>query len=160
MAQDGQKNYITATGLKRLKDEYTDLMRKQRSKVVETVAWAASNGDLSENADYHYGKNKLREIDSRLKVLLDRIDAAEVVDPTKVQGDKVLFGATVTISDEDDKEHVYQIVGEDESDVKEGKISWKSPIANALLGKAVDDSVQVLKPGGASDVIIVKIEYK
>lgn len=160
MAQDAQKNYITPTGLKRLKDEYADLMHKQRPKVVETVAWAASNGDLSENADYHYGKNKLREIDARLKVLLDRIDAAEVVDPSKVQGDKVLFGATVTISDEDEEEHIYQIVGEDESDAKAGKISWKSPIAKALLGKSMDDSVQVMKPGGAAEVTIVKIEYK
>lgn len=160
MAKDIQKNYITPMGLKRLKDEYSDLMHKQRPKVVETVTWAASNGDLSENADYHYGKNKLREIDQRLKVLLDRLDAAEVVEPALIQSDKVLFGARVTMSDEEGDEHIYQIVGEDELDPKAGRISWKSPIAKALLGKTVDETVQVQKPGGSAEFVIVKIEYK
>ena len=160
MAQETQKNYITPTGLKRLKDEYAELLHKERPKVVEVVAWAASNGDRSENADYQYGKKRLREIDRRLKFLTDRLDAAEVVDPTKVQSEKVLFGATVTISNEEGDELVYQIVGEDELDPKEGKVSWKSPIAKALLGKKVDDAVMIQKPAGAEEIVIVKVEYK
>jgi transcription elongation factor GreB len=160
MAQDGQKNYITPTGLKRLKDEYADLMHKERPKVVETVAWAASNGDLSENADYQYGKRRLREIDSRLKFLLDRLDAAEVVDPTKVQSKTVLFGATVTITNEEGETLIYQIVGEDELDPKAGKISWRSPVGKALLGKREEDAVTIQKPNGDEEVTIEKIEYK
>jgi transcription elongation factor GreB len=160
MAQDSSKNYMTPTGLKRLKDEYSHLIHKERPKVVETVAWAASNGDRSENADYQYGKKRLREIDRRLKFLLDRLEAAEVVDPTQVQSDRVLFGATVTIEDENGKESIYQIVGEDELDPKAGKISWKSPVARALLGKKREDSIQIQKPVGTAEVVIVDIEYK
>lgn len=160
MAQNGQKNYMTPTGLKRLQDEYSELLHRERPKVVETVAWAASNGDRSENADYQYGKKRLREIDRRLKFLTDRLDAAEVVDPTKVESEKVLFGATVTISDEEGREFVYQIVGEDELDPKAGKVSWKSPIARALLGKKVDDAVVIQKPAGEEEVVILKVEYK
>jgi transcription elongation factor GreB len=159
MAQANQKNYITPTGLKRLKDEYAELLHKERPKVVEVVAWAASNGDRSENADYQYGKKRLREIDRRLKFLTDRLDAAEVVDPSKVQADKVLFGATVTIANEEGDELIYQIVGEDELDPKAGKVSWKSPIAKTLLGKKVDDAVVLQKPSGAEEIVIVKIEY-
>ena len=160
MAQDGQKNYITPTGLQKLQAEYTQLFHKERPKVVETVAWAASNGDRSENADYQYGKKRLREIDRRLKFLTDRLDAAEVVDPTKVQSDKVLFGATVTIADEEGNEHTYQIVGEDELDPASGKISWKSPIAKAILGKKSGDAVMVQKPAGAEEFEILNIQYK
>jgi transcription elongation factor GreB len=159
-AADGQKNYITPTGLQRLKDEYAELFHKERPKVVETVAWAASNGDRSENADYQYGKRRLREIDRRLKFLKDRLEAVEVVDPSKVQSEKVLFGATVTIEDENGKQATYQIVGEDELDPKAGKISWKSPVARALLGKKVDDEVTIQKPAGPEEVIVVGIEYK
>ncbi len=160
MAQNAQKNYMTPTGLKRLKDEYADLMHKERPQVVETVAWAASNGDLSENADYQYGKRRLREIDSRLKFLLDRLDAAEVVDPAKIQSQKVLFGATVTITNEEDEEIIYQIVGEDEVDPKVGKISWRSPVGKALLGKHVDEVTTIQKPASTEEVVIMKIEYK
>lgn len=159
MAQDAPKNYITPTGLQKLQAEYTELFHKERPKVVETVAWAASNGDRSENADYQYGKKRLREIDRRLKFLTDRLDAAEVVDPSKVQSDKVLFGATVTIADEEGTEHTYQIVGEDELDPAKGKISWKSPIAKALLGKAAGDVAVVHKPAGAEDFEILEIRY-
>ncbi len=160
MAQDGQKNYITPTGLKRLKDEYTDLMHKERPKVVETVTWAASNGDLSENADYHYGKRRLAEIDARVKYLLDRLDAAVIVDPTQVQSETVLFGATVTFTNEEGDDVTYQIVGEDEVDTKACKISWKSPVGKALLGKKVDEVTMILKPAGSEEVVIGKIEYK
>lgn len=160
MGQTTEKNYITPTGLQKLQAEYTELFHKERPKVVETVAWAASNGDRSENADYQYGKKRLREIDRRLKFLTDRLDAAEVVDPSKVQSDKVLFGATVTILDEIDVEHTYQIVGEDELDPSKGKISWKSPIAKAVLGKKIGDAVMIQKPAGAVEVEIVAIAYK
>src|ERR1700722_19593519 len=106
-------NYITPQGLKRLQDEFKELFHGERPKLVETVAWAAGNGDRSENGDYIYGKRRLREIDSRLKFLRDRIEAAQVVDPSTVTSDKVVFGATVTVRYEDDTEKTYQIVGED-----------------------------------------------
>lgn len=154
------KNYMTPMGFKKLKDEYHELLHKERPKVVDVVAWAASNGDRSENADYQYGKRRLREIDRRLKFLTDRLDAAEVVDPSQVQSDKIVFGATVTIRDEEDLEKTYQIVGEDELDPKRGLISWKSPIAKALLGKKVGDAVLVQKPAGVEEVVIENIEYK
>lgn len=157
--QDGQKNYITPTGLQRLKQEYSELFYKERPKVVETVAWAASNGDRSENADYQYGKRRLREIDRRLQFLKDRLEAVEVVDPTQVESEKVLFGATVTIEDENGDQATYQIVGEDELDPKSGKISWKSPVARALLGKKESDEVTIQKPAGPEEVVIVKIRY-
>lgn len=155
-----EKNYITPEGMKRLKDEYHQLCNVDRPKVVEVVAWAASNGDRSENADYIYGKRRLREIDSRLRFLGQRIDKAEVVNPKELSGVKVVFGATVTVLDEDEQSMTYQIVGEDEWDVKSGKISWKSPVAKALLGKVVGDEVAVKKPQGEESLIIEKIEFK
>lgn len=155
-----EKNYITPAGIEKLKAEYSQLMHVERRKVVETVAWAASNGDRSENADYIYGKRRLREIDRRLRWLEGRIEAAEVVDPTTVQTDKVVFGARVTISDEDGEEQVFQIVGEDETDVAAGKISWKSPMAKALMGKKSGDDATINKPGGNEDIVIEKIEYR
>lgn len=155
-----EKNYMTPQGFQKLKDEYHELLHNERPKVVEVVAWAASNGDRSENADYQYGKRRLREIDRRLKFLTDRLDAAEVVDPTQVKSSKVVFGATVTIRDEDDNEKIYQIVGEDELDPKLGKISWRSPIARALLGKQAGEAAVVQKPAGAEELIIEKIEFK
>jgi transcription elongation factor GreB len=157
---DQQKNYITPVGFQKLKDEYSQLLNVDRPKIVETVAWAASNGDRSENADYHYGKKRLREIDSRLRFLMGRIENAEVVDPKVIKvSDKVLFGATVTIVNDEDEEATYQIVGEDEFDVKSGKISWKSPLAKALLGKKLDDEVPVRKPSGEEIVTIIAIHF-
>jgi transcription elongation factor GreB len=160
LMSDQQKNYITPAGFQKLKDEYSKLLNEERPRIVETVAWAASNGDRSENADYHYGKKRLREIDSRLRYLLGRMESAEVVDPkiTKTS-DKVLFGATVTILNEDEAEATYQIVGEDEFDIKSGKISWKSPLAKALLGKKLDDDVPVRKPNGEEIVTVIKIQF-
>ncbi len=152
------KNYITPNGFQKLRAEYQQLLHVERPKVVETVAWAASNGDRSENADYLYGKRRLREIDRRLRFLRERLEAAEVVDPQATKSDRVLFGALVTIVDEDGVELKYQIVGEDELDPKSGKISWKSPVARALLGKKLGDEVMVQKPQGPEAVTIVGID--
>lgn len=154
------KNYITPSGLERLRSEYSQLFHVERPKIVETVAWAASNGDRSENADYIYGKRRLREIDSRLRFLAGRMEKAEVVDPSQLKGDKVLFGATVTVLDEEEKLHTYQIVGEDEWDIQKQKISWKSPVAKALMGKKVNDQVIVHKPHGEEVLEIQKIEFR
>lgn len=154
------KNYITPSGFQALRAEYQQLLHGERPRVVETVAWAASNGDRSENADYIYGKRRLREIDRRLKFLTERLETAEVVDPVSAKSDRVLFGATVTVSDMDGNEMIYQIVGEDELDPKAGKISWRSPIATALLGKRQGDEVLVQKPNGAESMIIESFEYK
>lgn len=156
---DYKKNYITPEGLEKLRAEYHELMHVERPKLVEVVAWAASNGDRSENADYQYGKRRLREIDKRVHFLTKKIEDAEVVDPAKLQGSKVLFGAWVTLSNEDGDEVKYQIVGEDEFDVKAGKISWKSPVARALLGKMAGDEVKLVKPSGEELVVIEKVEF-
>jgi transcription elongation factor GreB len=153
------KNYITPEGLAHLKAEYAKLFHDERPKVVEVVAWAASNGDRSENADYIYGKRRLREIDSRLRFLTGRLEQAFVVDPKTLTGKKVLFGATVTILDEDENRTTYQIVGEDEGDVSRGKISWKSPMAKALLGKSQGDETIIRKPSGEEAVTIEVVEF-
>jgi transcription elongation factor GreB len=155
-----EKNYITPEGLEKLKAEYNKLFHEERPKVVETVAWAASNGDRSENADYIYGKKRLREIDGRLRFLTGRLENAEVVDPKTLTGKGVLFGATVTLLDEDEKLVIYQIVGEDEWDISKNKISWKSPVAKALLGKKEGDEVVVKKPTGEEHLTIEKVQYK
>jgi transcription elongation factor GreB len=157
---DHGKNYITPAGLERLKSEYHELMHVERPRIVEVVAWAASNGDRSENADYQYGKKRLREIDKRARFLMKRLEAAEVVDPRQIKSLSVVFGATVTMLNEDETEITYQIVGEDEFDPKAKKISWKSPVAKALLGKKLGDEVTIQKPAGQEFVTIEKIEYK
>lgn len=157
---DNSKNYITPKGIEKLKAEYHELLNVERPKVVETVAWAASNGDRSENADYQYGKRRLRQIDGRLHFLQKRIEAAEVIDPKSLKSDKVIFGATVTIENEDGDSHTYQIVGEDELDIKQNKISWKSPVARALLGKKLDDEVKIQKPAGDEMVVITDISFE
>lgn len=156
---DHSTNYITPPGFEKLRAEYTELLNKERPKVVETVTWAASNGDRSENADYQYGKKRLREIDRRLHFLQKRMEAAEVIDPASLKSDKIVFGATVTIEDEDGNSKTYQIVGEDEFNVKENKISWKSPVAKALLGKKLDDEVKILKPTGEEFVTVTQILF-
>ncbi|WP_413584888.1 transcription elongation factor GreB [Bdellovibrio sp. HCB274] len=157
---DNRKNYITPEGLAKLRDEYQALMYGERPKIVEIVQWAASNGDRSENADYQYGKKRLREIDRRVHFLTKRIEDAEVVDPKQMKGETVLFSATVTLANEDGDELIYQIVGEDEFDPKVGKISWKSPVAKALLGKKLGDEVKIVKPSGDEFVTIENVEYK
>lgn len=154
-----QKNYITPQGFEKLRLEYVELLNGERPKVVETVAWAASNGDRSENADYQYGKRRLREIDRRLHFLQKRMESAEVIDPKTLKSDKIIFGATVTIEDENGEQKSYQIVGEDELDIKNNKISWKSPMARALLGKKLDDEVKIQKPAGDEIVIVMDIKF-
>lgn len=155
-----KKNYITPAGFDKIRAEYTGLLNVERPKVVEVVTWAASNGDRSENADYQYGKRRLREIDRRLFFLKNRLEDAEVIDPTKLDSEKVVFGATVTLENEDGEQLTYQIVGEDEIDIKNKKISWKSPIAKAMLGKKLDDEIKVQKPSGEETMLITAIEYK
>lgn len=154
-----EKNYITPRGFDKLRKEYQDLLNVERPKLLETIAWAASNGDRSENADYIYGKRRLREIDRRLRFLGGRMDSAEVVDPTKIQSDRIVFGATVTLLKEEGDEVTYQIVGEDESDASRGHISWKSPVAKALLGKKEGDEVIIHKPQGEEYVEILRIQF-
>jgi len=155
-----KKNYITPEGFERLRSEYVQLLNEERPKVVEVVAWAASNGDRSENADYQYGKRRLREIDKRVYFLKNRMQDAEVVDPTSIKSATVVFGATVTLENEDGEEITYQIVGEDEIDLKRQRISWKSPLASAILGKRVRDEVKLIKPTCEELLMILKIEYR
>ena len=153
-------NYITPEGLKKLQDEFKELHHRERPELVKVVAWAASNGDRSENADYIYGKRRLREIDKRLHQLSKKIDAAQVIDPKTLSSDKVVFGATVSFENEDGEEKTYQIVGVDESDPKNGRISWNSPIAKSMLGKKVDDEVALKKPTGTEYLTITNIQFK
>ncbi|HTO45342.1 MAG TPA: transcription elongation factor GreB, partial [Burkholderiales bacterium] len=130
----GAKNYLTPQGYARLKEEALRLLNQERPELVRVIAWAASNGDRSENADYIYGKRRLREIDRRIRFLTKRLDIAEVIDPAaREPTDQVFFGATVTVSDENGGESTYSIVGIDEADVARGRISWVSPLARALL---------------------------
>jgi len=153
-------NYITPEGFKKLQEEFRQLFHDERPKLVETVAWAAGNGDRSENGDYIYGKRRLREIDKRLKFLRDRIENAQVVDPKQVTSEKVVFGATVTIVDEDGGKKSYQIVGEDEIEPGANRISWKSPMAKALLGKARGDEIELQRPAGLLVAEIIDIRYE
>ncbi len=156
----GTKNYITPGGFKKLRDEHKQLLEVERPKVVEVVSWAAGNGDRSENADYIYGKRRLREIDRRVRFLGKRMEAAEIVDPVTQTNDSIRFGATVTVHDEEGQQRIYTIIGIDESDPKIGRISWISPLGRALLKAKVGDSVTVHTPKGEQDLEIVKIEYK
>lgn len=157
-----QKNYITPEGYARLKAEFDQLFRMERPRVVADVAWAASNGDRSENADYIYGKRRLRQIDSRLRFLMKRMDVAEVVDPAQQQGlDKVFFGAWVTLySVTHDTEHTYRIVGQDELDPGKGYISWISPLARALMKRTEGDTVRLETPGGEEEYEILAVAYQ
>ena len=154
-----QINYITPDGFEKLRNEYTTLLNDERPKVVVTVTWAASNGDRSENADYQYGKKRLREIDKRLHFLQKRMESAEVIDPKTLTSDKIIFGATVVIEDEEGHKKTYQIVGADEFDISKNKISWQSPVARALLGKKIDDEVKIQKPKGDELVVINQILF-
>ncbi len=154
-----QINYITPAGFEKLRAEYLTLLNEERPQVVVTVTWAASNGDRSENADYQYGKKRLREIDRRLHFLQKRMESAEVIDPQTLKSDKVIFGATVVIEDENGDQKTYQIVGTDEFDISKNKISWRSPMAMALLGKKIDDEVKIQKPSGDEFVVISQILF-
>lgn len=153
-------NYITPGGMARLREEYDLLVRVERPKTVEVVAWAAGNGDRSENGDYIYGKRRLREIDRRLRFLGKQIEAAQVIDPLTLSGDRVIFGASVSIEDEEGQIKSYTIVGSDESDPRRHRISWKSPLARALLGKREGEETLVRKPGSESWVTITKVCFE
>jgi transcription elongation factor GreB len=156
----GTKNYMTPAGFKRLQDELKHLRRVERPKVVETVAWAAGNGDRSENGDYIYGKKRLREIDRRMRFLTKRLEAAEVVDPAQQKNRaQVFFGARVTYADARDQERTVRIVGIDEARHEQGEISWVSPVARALLKAREGDFVEVRTPAGVEPIEVVKIEY-
>ncbi len=155
-----EKNYITPKGLKVLQDELHQLSRIERPEVTKVVAWAASNGDRSENADYLYGKKRLREIDKRVRFLLQRIEIAVVVDPAGIEADKVQFGATVIIGDEEGIIKTFSIVGVDEIDTGRGLISWKSPIGSSLIGKEVGDTIDVRTPKGVISYEIIEIIYR
>jgi transcription elongation factor GreB len=161
----GLKNYVTPNGLRLLRDELDRLRRVERPKVVEVVAWAASNGDRSENGDYIYGKKRLREIDRRLRFLMNRIENAEVVDPVRQKNrDRVFFGATVTYVDADGgldgEESTLRIVGIDEASAARGVVSWVSPIARALMKAEEGDVVTLTTPNGVKRIEVVKIAYE
>jgi transcription elongation factor GreB len=157
------KNYITPAGLQRLKDEHRFLVSRERPAVTQVVAWAAGNGDRSENADYLYGKRRLRQIDSRIRFLTRRIDAAEVVDPAAPRpaaaASRVFFGATVTYRDSAGEEHTVSIVGIDEVDLDRRYVSWRSPLARALMKATIGDRVVVHAPTKTEELEILDVEY-
>jgi transcription elongation factor GreB len=152
--------YITTQGLARIRAEYDELFGIERPKIVETVSWAASLGDRSENADYIYGKRRLREIDRRLAYLARIMKDAKVVDPANQQArDQVRFGATVELADEDDNRRTLTIVGDDETDASSGRIGWSAPLARALIGAKVGDERIVRLPSGEKAYEVVAIRY-
>jgi transcription elongation factor GreB len=152
--------YITAEGYKKLKDELTQLWKIERPQVTQTVHEAAKNGDRSENGDYIYGKRRLREIDSRVRFLTKRLEALTVVDRLPDDKNKVFFGAWVTLEDDEGNEKTYRIVGPDEFDLSQQKLSMDSPLAKAMMGKRLDDEIVLKKPESEEIFCIVKIEYK
>ncbi len=152
-------NYITKEGAKKLSEELGRLRSVERPKTVQEVADAAAQGDRSENAEYIYGKKRLREIDRRMHYLTKRLESAVVVVPGEQRGDKVFFGATVELEGEDGQRATYVIVGEDEIDSARGRISWKSPVGRALLGKRPGDVVLVRRPAGETEYEIVSVKY-
>ncbi|MCQ4162403.1 transcription elongation factor GreB [Roseomonas sp. GC11] len=156
----GTPFYMTPAGHAALQEELRRLWNEERPKVVEIVSWAASLGDRSENADYQYGKKRLREIDRRVRFLRKRLERVQVVDPaSQPRRDQVFFGATVTYAREDDTEHTITIVGVDEADADHGRISWVSPVARALLKARVGDLVRIRTPAGPEEVEVVSIFY-
>ena len=154
------KNYISPHGLMRLKQELRVLKFEERPAVTRTVSWAAENGDRSENADYTYGKKRLREIDRRIRFLSKRIESAEVIDPLSIKSSKIQFGATVTVMNEKSEERTYTIVGVDEIDLQQGRISWLSPLAAALIKAEIGDVVIFRAPGGRQELEILGVVYK
>ena len=156
----GARNYMTPAGWKRLRAELMTLLDDERPKVVETVSWAAKNGDRSENGDYLYGKKRLREIDRRIRFLTKRLDIAEVVDPSLHHGnEQIFFGASVRFVDERGAEKTIRIMGVDEADTAQGEISWVAPIARALLKARVGDEVKLVTPGGLEKVEVLAVSY-
>jgi transcription elongation factor GreB len=158
------KNYITPGGLQRLKDEHRFLLTRERPAVAEVVTWAAGNGDRSENADYQYGKRRLRQIDSRIRFLTKRIEAAEVVDPETPRAgqraERAFFGATVRYANAAGEEREVSIVGTDEVDLNRNHVSWVSPLGRALMRSAVDDTVVLQAPGGTEHITVLEVRYE
>jgi transcription elongation factor GreB len=156
----GSKNYITPQGYAVLRAELFELIDNERPRIVEIVHWAASNGDRSENGDYHYGKKRLREIDRRIRFLTKRLEIAEITDPSNHHGkDQVFFGATVTYVDEADVERTVTILGIDEADSLKAEVTWVSPIARALLKAREGDVVKLVTPVGVQEVEVVEVRY-
>ena len=154
------RNYMTPAGYARLKSELTQLLDVERPEVVRTVAWAASNGDRSENGDYLYGKKRLREIDRRIRYLTKRLGTAMVVDPAeRGETDQVFFGATVTYCNAHGEERTVSIVGLDEVDPVRGRVSWISPVARTLLRKRAGDALRLPTPGGVESIEIIDVRY-
>ncbi|MCL2656957.1 MAG: transcription elongation factor GreB [Betaproteobacteria bacterium] len=158
----GIRNYMTRRGFLTLKAELDKLLKIDRPEMVKVVAWAASNGDRSENADYIYGKKRLREMDRRIRFLIKRLESAAVVDPSAQENvEQVFFGATVTICDsESGDEQTFQIVGVDEADASQGRVSWIAPIARALLKSREGDSVRFMSPAGWREIEVQEIRYE
>ncbi len=160
----GTKNYITPAGLQRLKDELQFLLRKERPAVTAVVSWAAGNGDRSENADYQYGKRRLRDIDRRIRFLTRRVDLAEVIDPEMPRDERAatqaFFGATVRYTTTAQEERVVTIVGVDESDHRRKHISWISPLARALMKAKPGDTVILQAPGGTEELEVIDVRYE
>ena len=157
----GVKNYMTPQGYARMKEELTNLLNTERPALVKVVSWAASNGDRSENGDYLYGKKRLREIDRRIRLLTRRLEHSEVVDPAlRGDTDRVFFGATVEYADWNGEEHTIAIVGLDEVDPSRGRVSWRSPVASALLKHAVGDTVPLRTPAGIKPIEILDVRYE
>ena len=157
----GSKNYLTPLGWRRMRDELTWLVKTERPNVTSVVSWAAKLGDRSENADYQYGKKRLREIDRRIRYLTKRLEAAEVVDPaTREETDQVFFGATVTYAKSSGGEETIRIVGIDETDLPRNYVSWISPIARALIKSREGDTVNLRTPGGDEELEILEVRYE
>ena len=155
-----QPRFITPDGFARIRDEYEKLFSTERPKLVEIIAWAAANGDRSENGDYIYGRKRLREIDRRLSHLSRIMKAARVVDPSsQVSRDEIRFGATIELADEDDNRRILTIVGDDEADAAEGKIGWSAPVARALIGARIGDERLVRLPAGEKSYEVIAIRY-
>ncbi|MBA3676339.1 MAG: transcription elongation factor GreB [Sphingosinicella sp.] len=153
-------NYISSAGYRALREEYEALFAVERPKLVETISWAAGNGDRSENGDYIYGRKRLREIDRRINFLSKRMASAKVIDPAGHEDkSRILFGATVKLVDEKGEERVVTLVGEDEADASAGRISWQSPIARAIRGGAIGDVRRVVLPSGTREYEIIGINY-
>jgi len=158
-----EPHYITRKGARAMQDELVELRVKQRPKIVQDVADAAAQGDRSENAEYKYGKQKLREIDRRIHYLTKRLETGTVVGPVDREGatlDRVFFGATVDVEDDDGKASTYEIVGADEIDLTRGRISYRSPLGRALLKRQIGDTVVFVRPSGEAELTILDIRYE
>ncbi|GAK33719.1 MULTISPECIES: transcription elongation factor GreA [Iodidimonas] len=155
-----EKIPMLVSGFESLRTELHRLKSVDRPAVVRAIEEARAHGDLSENAEYHAAKEKQGLIEARVMELEDQLSRAEVIDPTTLKGDKVMFGATITLLDEDDKSTIYQIVGVEEADVKQGRISYSSPIGRALIGRSVGDEVEVTTPSGEKYFEIEKVDYR